>query len=158
LFKLFELPIPFFSKKELFTEAEKKQIVEAIQAAEHQTSGQVRVFVESRCRYVHPLDRAVEVFAGLKMDKTAARNAVLVYVAIKDRQLALFGDQGIHEKVGDAFWNEKVRLILSHFNKANYAQGLAHVVTEIGEVLSKYYPYDKNADQNELPDDIVFGK
>jgi uncharacterized membrane protein len=152
------LHIPFFSKKEFFTEAEKKQIVEALQSAEQRTSGQIRIFVESRCRYVHPLDRAVEVFASLKMDKTTARNGVLVYVAIKDRQLALFGDQGIHEKVGDAFWNEKAKLILSHFNKSNYAQGLAHIVVEIGEVLSKYYPHDRNTGNNELPDDIVFGK
>jgi len=55
--------------------------------------------VESRCRYVDPLDRAAEVFANLKMEQTDARNAVLVYVALKDRQLALLGDKGIHEKV-----------------------------------------------------------
>ena len=150
--------IPFLTKKEFFTEAEKQQIVAAIQAAEHRTSGEIRLFVESRCRFVHPLDRAVEVFASLKMNQVTARNAVLVYVATKDRQLALFGDQGIHEKVGDAFWNEKVRSVLSHFNKANYAEGLAHIITEIGEVLRQYFPYDKNNDKNELPDDIVFGR
>ncbi|MDP4149876.1 MAG: TPM domain-containing protein [Bacteroidota bacterium] len=152
--------IPFLSKKkEFFTDAEKRQIVDAIQSAERQTSGQVRVFVESRCRFVDPLDRAVEVFASLKMDQTPDHNGVLVYVAIKDRQLALYGDQGIHTKVGDAFWNDKVKLILSHFDKANYAHGLVHIVIEIGEVLGKYYPYDKNAGgANDLPDDIVFGK
>jgi uncharacterized membrane protein len=152
------LNITFFSRKEFFTEGEKKQIVEAIQAAEHRTSGEIRVFVESRCRFVDPLDRAVEVFAALKMQHVAARNAVLVYVATKDRQLALYGDKAIHEKVGDAFWNEKVKLVLSHFTKANYAAGLAHIVTEIGEVLGAYFPYDKDNDKNELPDDIVFGR
>ena len=105
-----------------------------------------------------PLDRAVEVFASLKMNQVAARNAVLVYVATKDRQLALFGDQGIHEKVGDQFWNEKVKLVLSHFNRKNYAEGLSHIVTEIGEVLGQYFPYDKDNEKNELPDDIVFGR
>jgi uncharacterized membrane protein len=152
------LHIPFFSKKEFFTDAGKKQIVDAIQAAEHQTSGEVRVFVEHRCRFVDPLDRAVEVFASLKMDQAAARNGVLVYVATKDRQLALYGDKAIHEKVGDAFWNEKVKLILSHFNRDNFADGIAHIVTELGEVLRSYFPYDKNNDKKELPDDIVFGR
>ncbi len=150
--------IPFFRRKEFFTAAEKQQIVESIQAAEKQTSGEIRVFVESRCRFVDPLDRAREIFAGLKMQETAARNAVLVYVALKDRQLALFGDQGIHEKVGTAFWNDKVKLILAHFNKADYAQGIAGVVTEIGKALYRHFPYDKGTDKNELPDDIVFGK
>lgn len=150
--------IPFFSRKDLFNEAEKQQIVAAIGAAEKQTSGEIRVFVESRCRFVDPLDRATEVFSGLNMEKTAARNGVLVYVALKDRQLALFGDKGIHEKVGDEFWNKEVRLILSHFNKANYADGIAHVVAEIGEALRQHFPYDEDGDKNELPDDIVFGK
>jgi uncharacterized membrane protein len=152
------LQISFFSRKKLFTEAENQKVVAAIQAAEHRTSGEIRVFVESRCRFVNPLDRAREVFASLKMDQTAARNGVLVYVALKDRQLALFGDQGIHEKVGDGFWNEQVRIILSHFYKANYAEGIARVVGEIGEGLRQHFPYDKDTDKNELPDDIVFGK
>src|ERR1700754_2408203 len=150
--------IPFLSRKPLLNPAEQKQIVAAIQAAEQRTSGEIRVFVESRCRFVDPLDRATEIFAGLKMQETAARNAVLVYVALKDRQLAILGDKGIHEKVGTAFWNENVKLILAHFNKANYSEGIARVVTKIGEALYQHFPYDKGTDKNELPDDIVFGR
>jgi len=92
------------------------------------------------------------------MEQTAARNGVLVYVAWKDRQLALLGDKGIHEKVGNAFWYEKVKEILSHFNRSDYAGGLSEIVREIGEALRKHFPYDGNSDKNELPDDIVFGK
>ena len=150
--------IPFFSRKPLFSEVEQQQIVEAIQAAEKRTSGEIRVFVESRCRFVDPLDRAAEAFASLRMQETEARNGVLVYVALKDRQLALFGDKGIHEKVGDTFWNGQVKNILSHFNKANYAEGIATVVAGIGEALCRHFPYDKDTDKNELPDDIVFGR
>ena len=152
------MKIPFIRRKDFFSDAEKKLIVSSIQAAEKQTSGEIRVFVESRCKYVNPLDRATEIFAGLKMEETSARNGVLVYVALKDKQLALFGDKGIHEKVGAEFWNKEVKLILSHFNRADYAAGIAHVVEEIGEALRTHFPYDKDGDINELPDDIVFGK
>jgi uncharacterized membrane protein len=152
------LHIPFFSRKALLSEAEQHQIVAAIQAAEHQTSGEIRVFVESRCRFVDPLDRAAEVFASLNMEKTEERNGVLVYVALKDRQLALFGDKGIHEKVGDVFWAKQVKNILSHFNKTDYAGGIANLVTGIGEALRLHFPYNKDNDKNELPDDIVFGR
>jgi uncharacterized membrane protein len=148
----------FLTRKPLFDEKQQQQIVAAIQAAEHRTSGEIRVYVESRCRYVNPLHRAAEIFAGLNMEKTAARNGVLVYVALKDRQVALFGDEGINRKVGSAFWNEQVRNILSHFNKADYAGGIARVVTEIGSALQTHFPYDKGTDKNELPDDIVFGR
>ena len=149
---------PFFRQREFFSESEKQQIVAAIQAAERQTSGEIRVFVESRCRYVDPLDRAAEVFSVLKIDQTAARNGVLVYVALRDRQLAIVGDQGIHEKVGNAFWEREVRQILADFNKADYAGGIAKIVGDIGEALRTHFPYDKDGDINELPDDIVFGK
>jgi uncharacterized membrane protein len=146
------------TRKPLFDDAQQQQIVAAIQAAEQRTSGEIRVYVENRCRYVNPIYRAAEIFAGLNMEKTAARNGVLVYVALKDRQLALFGDEGINRKVGSAFWNEQVRNILSHFNRADYAGGIARVVTEIGAALHEHFPYDKGTDQNELPDDIVFGR
>jgi uncharacterized membrane protein len=152
------LKFPFFRKKVFFTPAENQLIVRAIQAAEMQTSGEIRVYVESHCRFVDAVDRAAEVFHGLKMEETAARNAVLVYIAMKDRQLALYGDKGIHEKVGDAFWNEKVKIILSHFDRKSYAEGIGRIVAEIGDALKMHFPYDGKTDKNELPDEIVFGR
>ena len=147
-----------FRRKHLFTADEQHRVVEAIRMAEKQTSGEIRVFVESRCRFVDPVDRAAEVFWLLKMDQTADRNGVLVYVALKDRQIAVYGDKGIHEKVGDAFWNEKIRGILGHLKRQSYAEAIAQIVTEIGEALRTHFPYDKDTDVNELPDDIVFGR
>jgi uncharacterized membrane protein len=141
-----------------FSEQKKKLITDAIQKAEHRTSGEIRVFVESRCRFVDPLYRAQEVFGRLKMHETVARNAVLVYVAMKDRQLAIYGDEGIHQKVGDVFWNEEVKKMLQHFNSDHYAEGIAQIVHAAGEALVQHFPYDGATDKNELPDDIVFGK
>lgn len=149
-----------FRKKptEFFTAEENDLIVRAIGSAEQRTSGEVRVYVESKCRFVDALDRAVEVFHALKMHETADRNGVLVYVAMKDHQLAIYGDEGIHRKVGTEFWNVELQHMLKEFNKEHYAEGIACVVREIGEVLVKHFPYDKTTDKNELPDDIVFGQ
>jgi len=148
----------FRKKKPFFTEPERSRIVEAVRTAELQTSGEVRVFVESRCPYMDAIDRAGEIFFRLEMDETAEHNAVLVYVALKDRQLAVFGDQGIHEKVGTAYWDKEVGLMIENFNKENYADGISQCVLEIGQALHQHFPYNKNTDKNELPDDIVFGK
>jgi uncharacterized membrane protein len=148
----------FTKKKEFFDPEEKQLIVEAVKRAEQRTSGEVRVFVESHCRYVDAIDRAAEIFLSMEMQKTDQHNAVLVYVAIKDRQLAVFGDEGIHRKVGDEYWNKEVQKMISHFNRDNYAEGIAQCVKEIGEALRTYFPYDSNIDKNELPDDIVFGR
>ena len=148
----------FFKKKDFFTEEEKLQIVEAVRNAERRTSGEVRVFVENRCSYMDAIDRAKEIFVDLKMNETADRNAVLVYIAMKDHQLAIFGDEGIHSKLGNDYWNAEVRKMISNFNKENYADGIKEVVTDIGEALTQLFPYNNDTDKNELPDDIVFGK
>jgi uncharacterized membrane protein len=145
-------------KKIFFKDEESKLIVKAIRHAEHQTSGEVRVFVESRCSWMDAIDRAAEIFFLLKMDKTEQRNAVLVYVAVKDRQLAVFGDEGIHNKVGDEYWNKVVGEMLASFNTSNYAEGIGNCVIQIGEALKTHFPFNRDTDKNELPDEIVFGR
>lgn len=149
---------PWQKQKEFFTPAEKQQVVEAIQKAEQRTSGEVRVFVESRCRYVDSIDRAAELFFQLGMDKTEERNGTIIYVAVKDRQAAVFGDQGIHQKVGQQYWEEEVNKMMACFKQANLANGLVQCVSDIGEALYQHFPYDHKTDKNELPDDIVFGR
>lgn len=149
-----------FQKKpvEHFSEDQKAAIVEAIRNAELRTSGEVRIYIESKCKLVNPVHRAKEIFDNLQMHKTEQRNAVLLYVAMKDRQLAVYGDEGIHLKVGYDFWNAKVKTMLQHFNKQNYTEGLVKIIHDIGEALVTNFPYDNKEDKNELPDDIVFGK
>jgi uncharacterized membrane protein len=149
---------PFLKKKKLLSALEEEQIVNAIRTAEKNTSGEIRVYMESRCRFMDPVDRAIEIFFGLKMEKTDDHNGVLIYVALKDRQLAIYGDEGIHMKVGKQFWQNAVKQMLLHFNKENYVTGICETVLTIGQTLEKEFPYEPNDDKNELPDAIVFGK
>ena len=147
-----------FKKKDFFSPEEKQQIADAIRHAEQMTSGEVRVFVESKCRYMDAIDRAAELFFKLQMQNTTDRNAVLIYIAMKDHQLAVFGDEGIHKKVGNEYWSAEVKQMIANFNKNNYTEGITEVVKDIGEALTKHFPYNRETDKNELPDDIVFGK
>ena len=147
-----------FKKKDFFTPEEKQQITEAIRHAERMTSGEVRVFVEGKCSYMDAIDRAAELFFNLQMQNTKDRNAVLLYIAMKDHQLAVFGDEGIHKKVGNEYWSAEVKKMIANFNRNNYAEGISEVVKDIGEALTKHFPYNNDTDKNELPDDIVFGK
>lgn len=145
-------------RKDFFSAEENARIVEAIRASEQTTSGEIRVYIESRCRFVDPLDRAAEIFWNLKMDHTAHHNSVLLYVAMRDHQFAIYADQGIHEKLGDAFWQKEVEQMSRHFRQNHYADALVFVINDIGSALRTHFPYDPQADKNELPDDIVFGK
>lgn len=149
---------PWQKRKSLLSDEDTRMVIKAIRHAEQRTSGEVRVFVESRCSWMDAMDRAGEIFFALKMEKTDQRNAVLVYIAVKDHQLAVFGDEGIHAKVGAAYWNKVVAEMLTSFNKNDYGKGLAECVIQIGEALKTHFPYDKETDKNELPDEIVFGR
>lgn len=149
---------PWRRPKPLFKKAENDIIVNAIREAERKTSGEVRVFIESRCKYMEATDRAAEIFYKLQMDKTDDRNAALVYIAYKDHQLAVWGDEGIHKKVGDGYWQEEVRKMITNFNADNIVEGIRQCVTDIGDALHFHFPYDNDTDKNELPDEIVFGK
>lgn len=150
--------MPSFRWKSLFSADESARIVDAIRKAEQQTSGEVRVYIERRCRFVDPLDRAAEIFWNLKMDQTAYRNAVLLYVAVKDHQFAIFADSAIHQQLGNEFWQKQVNMMSRHFRENHYLEAILLVINDIGEALHTHFPYDPNTDKNELPDDLVFGK
>ena len=152
------MQLPFFKKKTFFTDAEKQRVVEAIRKAEQRTSGEVRVYVESKNTYVNPMDRAAEIFYNLKMDKTDDRNAVLLYIAVNDKELALFGDEGIYKATGEEYWNSAVKSMLKKITADDIIGGLIHCISTIGETLHEKFPYNQLDDKNELPDEIVFGK
>jgi uncharacterized membrane protein len=148
---------PLFKKADYFTGEEKLRIVDAIREAEQQTSGEVRVYIESKNVYVDPMDRAAEVFYDLKMDKTDNRNAVLLYIAMKHRQLALFGDEGIYNATGAAYWNNAVKEMIANFSAHHITDGIVNCIHNIGQTLKEKFPFDRVTDKNELPDEIVFG-
>ncbi len=145
-------------KRSFFSSVENTHVVEAIRKAEQTTSGEIRVYIESRCRFVDPLDRAEEIFWGLKMDQTVHHNSVLLYVAMKDHQFSIFADKGIHEKLGNQFWQEEISKMSRHFRENHYVDALILVIEDIGRALHTHFPFDAGADRNELPDEIVFGR
>jgi len=92
------------------------------------------------------------------MNETKDRNGVLVYVAVSDKKLAIYGDQQIHEKVGVEFWYQQVQDMTGHFKQANYVDGMIGVIDAVGQALKGHFPYDRVTDENELSDEIMMGK
>jgi len=128
------------------------KIVEAIRQAELNTSGEIRVHIESLVTDDH-LAHAANVFHKLKMNQTAARNGVLIYVAVKSRVFVIYGDKGINEVVPDNFWESTKDIMQRHFRKNDFTTGLVEGIQKAGEQLKKYFPRASN-DINELPDNI----
>lgn len=140
--------------KSFFTAEEQERIVNAIAEAEKNTSGEIRVHLESKCT-TEVLDRAAQVFAKLHMHKTKERNGVLFYLAAEDRKFAILGDAGINGKTGSDFWDKIKRGMAEEFSKGNFADGLVNGILEAGEQLKIHFPYQSD-DVNELPNDISF--
>lgn len=137
------------------SETQQQQIIAAIQQAEKNTSGEIRVHMEPHCKK-DSYERAQEVFVQLKMHETALQNGVLFYVAYEDHKIAVIGDKGIHEKVRDDFWAAELTLLTEHFKQGAYADGLSKAIAAAGEKLKEYFPYTDN-DSDELSNDISFG-
>lgn len=142
--------------KSFFSTEQQRQIVEAIKTAELNTSGEIRVHVENHCKG-DVLDRSVMVFNTLKMKKTAARNGVLIYLAVADRKFAIIGDEGINVLVEHDFWNDVKDEMSRHFREGDFTGGVVNGILRVGEKLKAFFPYQSD-DVNELPDDISFGK
>ncbi len=143
------------SAKDFFKDAEKDAIVTSIRNAEMHTSGEIRVHIDDRCDQ-NPFDRAVSLFQHLKMDKKPFRNAVLIYIAVKDKKFSVIGDESLHHKVGNDYWKTISHQLHEDFKAGNYGNGIIKAVETIGTTLSKYFPAIDELDRNELSDDISF--
>jgi uncharacterized membrane protein len=141
--------------EEFLTQAEEQEIVAAIGKAEKNTSGEIRVHIEKETS-IAAIERAMEVFRTLNMENTQERNGVIIYVAVKSHQFAIYGDKGINEKVADDFWNCTKDVMANHFQKGNFKQGLIEGILNAGEQLKKHFPYQDN-DTDELSNEISKG-
>ena len=133
----------------------RKRLVAAIRAAEQATSGEIRVHVQ-RCCSDDPVRDATRIFERLGMTRTVARNGVLFFLATRDRRFAVIGDTGIHQHVGDAFWQATAAAMTPHFSRGDMIDGIAAGVQAAGEALKRHFPHQRN-DINELPDTISEG-
>lgn len=134
---------PFSKKKPLLSSAEQEQVVACIREAESRTTGELRVFVESKCNKADAMERAVELFEKLGMTATEKRNAVLVYLATEDRKYAIAGDKEIYERAGGAaFWQAAAEKLKGHLQAGEVATGLANCVKELGNAMASHFPYD----------------
>lgn len=138
--------------RKIFTDIDLKEIETAIQQAELNTSGEIRVRIENICK-IDPYQRALENFEFLKMYETAEQNAILFYLAVESQKFAIVGDEGIHAHVTEDFWNSLRDTMTQEFKNQNFKKGLINAILLCGEKLKQYYPYQYN-DVNELSNEI----
>ena len=139
-----------------FSKEQQNQILASVREAEEATSGEIRVHIETSCPE-DVLDRAAWVFKKLAMNKTAERNGVLFYLAVRDKKFAIIGDAGINSKVPAGFWDKISELLQKNFKEGKFAEGLSEGIVLAGKQLKTHFPH-RTDDANELPDEISFDK
>ncbi|MBF8458236.1 TPM domain-containing protein [Kaistella sp. G5-32] len=139
---------------DFLTDQQMASLVEAIQTAEDYSSGEIRIHIDSNTEG-NNAEIAFEVFKRLCKDKTIAKNAVLFHVNFEQKYLTIIGDEGIHEKVDQNFWERMHDRITAEFSKGNFHDGLKNAVLETGLELKKYFPIT-GENPNELPNEITF--
>jgi uncharacterized membrane protein len=140
--------------RNFFNHEEQKLLTDAIAKAELKTSGEIRVHLDNFC-FGNELKKAGKTFMKLNMHQTKERNGVLIYIAAFSKKIAVTGDEGIHQKLGDQFWQTMVNDLIQQFKEKRKAQALADCIIKCGEQLGKYFPRDA-ADKNELSNEISF--
>ena len=129
-------------------------LVEAIQTAENHSTGEIRVHIDSTTEG-HNAEIAFEVFKRLCKDQTAEKNAVLFHVNFEQQYLTIIGDEGIHKKVHQNFWDKMHDEITTSFSKGKYFDGLKKAILETGIELKNHFPIS-GENPNELPNEITF--
>jgi uncharacterized membrane protein len=137
------------------TSEEKDRITAAIADAERNTSGEIRVHLERRCKE-DVLDHAAYLFKQLNMHQTQKRNGVLIYLAVDDRTFAILGDAGINAVTPEDFWDSVKERMQEDFREARFGEGLVSGIRMAGEKLKEHFPWESD-DINELPDEISYG-
>jgi len=140
---------------DVFNDEAQVVMEEAIRQAELNTSGEVRIHIDNKCKE-NIMDRAAFLFEELEMHQTELRNGVLFYFALKNKQFAILGDGGINAKVPDTFWDDIRDEMTTFFKDGKFVEGITLGVKRAGEQLKAFFPYQSD-DKNELPNEISFG-
>ena len=145
------------TRPELMRTIDVDRIKAAIAAAESAASGEIRVSV-SRYFWGSVRQAAERAFVRMGMTRTKHRTGVLFFIVPARKKFIVLGDEGIHAKVGQEFWESLAALLSGRFRKGEFTEGLVEAIGEAGRQLDAHYPCDPTVDINELADDVDFGE
>ncbi|MDH2997095.1 hypothetical protein A1D22_05310 [Pasteurellaceae bacterium LFhippo2] len=132
-----------------------QKIEQAISHLESQTSAELRVVVERKAKKAESaIARASFIFDELEMRNTKQRNAVLIYLCFKPHYVAVIGDEGIHQKVGDEFWQSVYESMKMDCASGDFTQAICNGIKQVEVQLSQHFPIQED-DVNELSNEVI---
>ena len=132
------------------------RIEAAIKAAEASHRGEIRFAVEGDLHALAiltgktPRQRALEVFAALRVWDTEANNGVLIYLLFADRAVEIVADRGFNGLVSAEEWAGVCRAMEADFRGGRFTDGTVRGVAAVGALVARHFPGD--AGRNALGD------
>lgn len=145
-------------KTNILTKKEAQNIVDFIAKIESKSSTEIKIIIAKKKGFFQKnkpvMDLALKEFYKNNLHKTRDRTGILIYIILKDREIAIIGDEGIHQKVGEKYWDNLVRKTITHFKLDNFYNGILETLKELEVPLSEHFPI-KEDDTNEISNDLI---
>lgn len=142
-----------------FPEATLERIQKAIAASEATHTGEIRFAIETSLPWSYlrrdaPVrERALMLFAKLRVWDTEDNNGVLIYVEMTDRDIEIVADRGIARLVPADTWQRICDTMRTHFRAGEFEAGALAGVRDVGELLAQHFPLEAGRENvNVLPD------
>lgn len=140
----------------LLTKEEITRLELKISAAEKLTSAEFKIIIAKRAWY-GVRKKATRLFKKHKLDQTKDRNTVLLLLLESDRQLVIYGDIGINNKVEFGQWTLVRDEVLNHLKDGKLGEGLDIGLHLIVNILKEHFPGNIYK-ENEVSNEIIFEK
>ena len=136
-----------------------QRLTQRVAASEARHSGEIRICVEAGLpssyvwRGATARDRAVAIFAKLRVWDTQHNNGVLVYLLLAERAIEIVADRGVGARVPPAQWAAMVARMGAAFREGRFEDGLTQSLEEVSALLVQHFPLAPGeTTRNELPD------
>jgi uncharacterized membrane protein len=136
-----------------------ERLKERVSASEQRHTGQVRICIEaalplsSLWRKATPRQRAVAMFAQLRVWDTEHNNGVLIYLLLADRSIEIVADRALARRVSPPAWHAIVERMGAALRDGRFEDGVTQALEEVSALLVEHFPAAAGERHpNELPD------
>jgi len=123
-----------------------RAIESAIHGSEQHHYGELRFAVEGALdigelwQGMSARERALNVFADLRVWDTEHNNGVLIFLLLADHDVEIVADRGIHGHIAAGEWEAVCRAMEALLRQGQYEAAALQGVAAVGELLQRHYP------------------
>lgn len=156
LARLFEhLLTPPWLALRRFPASLRDEIAVAVAASERHHRGELRIAIEGPLSFgdlwgdVSPRERALKLFAKLRVWDTEENSGILIYLQLVDRDVEILADRGIAAKVPPATWETLCHALEAAMRSGDCRAGVLAAIDQVTRLLAEHFPA-RDVNPNEL--------